>query len=674
VSVVGNPATVNAMIQRASVALASDPVAAGREAEAVLKLAPNDPRAQLILASSRRRGGDIEAAYAILAPLAKAYPRAAHTQYELGATLAARGDRAAAIVALRAAVAINPSIAEAWRALGDQLFLEGDAAGADAAFAEHGRALVTDPALRPAADAMVEGRLADAETFLRRHLSGRPRDGVALRLLGETLVGMARYAEAETVLAGRLSLDDQDHGARFTYAKALFRQQKAAETIVEVERLLAEDGDVPAYRNLLAGSLALVADYDRVIEIYNDLLAQFERQPRVWLNLGHALRTVGRREDAINAYRRAIDLAPDLGEAYWSLANLKVATFGGADEEAMATQLARADLADDNRQHLYFALGKALEDRRDYEGSFRNYAAGAVIRRAEVHYVAGAETRFVSDARALFTDQFFSDRRGWGAPTPDPIFIVGLPRSGSTLIEQILASHSQVEGTMELPDMNLIASRLDIASLSGKGPGYPACLADLTAREVHALGESYLETTRVQRKLGRPFFIDKMPNNLWHAGLIQLILPNARIIDARRHPMGACFSCFKQHFAQGQGFTYDLTDLGRYYRRYVELMDHMDVVTPGRVHRVIYEDVVADTEAEVRRLLDYCGLLFEEGCLRFHENERAVRTVSSEQVRRPIFREGLDQWRHYEPWLQPLKIALGPCLEHWRGTNAAPYT
>jgi hypothetical protein len=312
---------------------------------------------------------------------------------------------------------------------------------------------------------------------------------------------------------------------------------------------------------------------------------------------------------------------------------------------------------------LHYALGKALEDRGDHAAAFHQYARGAQLRRAELNYDADEMTASVRRSKALFTRAFFEARAGSGSPSNGPVFIVGLPRSGSTLIEQILACHSSVEGTMELPDISFIATRIG-------WPGGSKILADCRPAELATLGEIFLERTRIHRRLDRAFFIDKMPNNFRHIGLIHLILPNARIIDARRYPMGSCFSAFKQHFARGHAFSYRLTDLGLYYRDYVELMAHFDEVLPGCIHRVIYEDLVADTEGEIRRLLDYCGLPFEEACLKFYENNRAVRTVSSEQVRRPIFRDGLDQWRHYEPWLGPLKEVLGPTLEHWRGYSA----
>jgi tetratricopeptide (TPR) repeat protein len=653
-----------AIVARAAALLASDPDQARREAEAILRLAPNDPRALLILASARRRLGDAAGARAVLAPLAKAYPNAATTQYELGLTLADLGEAAPAAAALRTAVSLNRDLADAWRALGDLKFKAGEVAAAEAAFAEHRRAAVTDPALKGVAEALFADRVAEAEGQLRAHLARHLADAAATRMLAEIYLSQNRYGDAEILFARALELDPGHDGARFGYADALFRQQKASEALVEVERLLASAPKDPAYLNLHAACLALVGEDARVIGIYEALLADYPRQPRLWLNFGHTLRAVGRREDAVAAYKRSLELAPGLGDAYWSLANLKVAALGRADEDAMLAALDRADLTADDRLHLHYALGKALEDRGEPASSFEHYARGAALRRAETPYDAAEATAHLRRAEALFTPAFFAERAGAGSLSEAPVFIVGLPRAGSTLVEQILASHSQVEGTMELPDLGIIAR--------GFGPGYPEALAALDGAALTALGERYIAATQVHRKQGRAFFIDKMPNNFQHVGLIQLILPHAKIIDARRHPLGSGFSAFKQHFAQGQAFSYHLADIGAYYRDYVAWMDHIDAVLPHRVHRVVYEDLVQDTEAEVTRLLAYCGLPFEEACLRFHENSRAVRTVSSEQVRRPIFRDGLEQWRAYEPWLDPLKAALGPALTGWRGAAASP--
>jgi len=640
--------SLNAAGERAAALLATQPARAEREAQAILMRAPKDPRALLILASARRRQADPKAAHDILRPLAQAYPRAAMTHYELGLTLADLKQTDDAIAALRHATALNRGLTDAWKSLGDQLFLKGDVPGAEMAYAQHARSAVTDPVLKPAAHALFEGRLDAADDLLRNHLTSHLGDMAAMKMLAEVRARQGRYGDAEALLAHCLGVDPANDAARFAYAEALFHQQKAAETVVQMEQLVARKPNLPAYRNMLAGALALLGEDDRSTALYEGLLVDYPNQPRLWLNYGHGLRAIGRRDEAMAAYRRCMTLAPAMGDSYWSVANLKTASFTEEEEAAMQVQAQRPDLPAEDRLHFHYALGKALEDRRAYAAAFEHYASGAALRRGEIVYSADETHAQVERSTRLFSGKFFSAQDGVGCGSTAPIFIVGLPRSGSTLIEQILASHSQVEGTMELPHIGLIAQSLT------KG----AALADL--------GLGYIKDTAIYRKLDRPFFVDKMPNNFVHLGLIQLILPKARIIDARRHPMGSCFSAFKQYFAQGQSFSYDLTDVGRYYRDYVELMRHFDQVLPGRVHRVIYEDMVEDTEGEVRRLLDYCGLPFEEGCLRFYENNRAVRTVSSEQVRRPIFRDGIDQWRNFEPWLDPLKTALGPTLESWR--------
>ena len=662
----GRPGSIAAAIDEAARLLATSPAMAEQRARTILEAAPRDPRALLILASARRRRGDHAAALGLLEPLARAHPGAARTYYELGLARAGSGDREGGVAALRQAVSLNRELAEAWRALGDELFRCGDVAGSEAAFAGHRRATLHDPRLKAVADALTAEAPERAEALLAPYLAEQPHDIAALQLMGETLGELNRYVDAERVLGHALALDPGFDGARFTLAGVLFQQQKAAEAVAHLRRLLAADGRDPAYRNLLAACLSLVGDLDEVDRLYRELLAEYPDQPRIWLNHGHALRTVGRFEGAVAAYRRCIALSPGLGDAYWSLANLKLAAFSDAEVAAIGEQLSRPGLPKGDRLHLHYALGKALEDRRDYAGSFEHYAAGAALQRQQVRYSADRTTEDMREACALFTPAFFAARSGAGSQAHDPIFVVGLPRSGSTLVEQILASHPDVEGTMELPDIGLIARSLGEPGAESVVEPLEA-IARLDAGGFERLGARYLDATRVHRKLGRPRFIDKMPNNFQHVGLIHLILPRATIIDVRRHPLGAGFSVFKQHFAQGQSFSYDLTDLGRYYRDYVELMAHFDRVLPGRVHRVIYEDVVEDTEGEVRRLLEHCGLRFDPACLRFYDNQRAVKTVSSEQVRRPIFREGLEQWRRYEPWLDPLKAALGPVLEHWRG-------
>jgi tetratricopeptide (TPR) repeat protein len=522
-----------------------------------------------------------------------------------------------------------------------------------------------DPRLMEAAAALVENNLPLADARLRAHLGAHPTDVAALRMLAEVAGRLRRYKDAQELLERCLELAPSFDAARHNYAIVLNRQAKQKAALPQVERLLAKDPRNPGYLNLKAAILANLGDSADSIKIYEAALSEHPRQPKVWMSYGHCLKTAGRQEDSVAAYRRAIAMEPTLGEAYWSLANLKTFRFTEADRHAIMKALERTDLPDDDRLHFEFALGKALEDQESYEESFAHYAKGNAIRRKQHPYNADEETRYVSRCKAQYTAEFFEKRRWAGAPSAEPIFIVGLPRAGSTLLEQILASHSLVEGTMELPDLAQIARELaGRIDQEHEAPFFEAVAAQ-GLDELRALGERYLDNTRVYRKTGAPFFIDKMPNNWLYIGLIHLILPKAKIIDARRHPLGCCFSAFKQQFARGQNFSYDLADLGRYYLDYVDLMAHVDRVLPGRVHRVFYESMIEDTEAEVRRLLEYCGLPFEGRCLKFYENERAVRTASSEQVRRPIFRDGMDRWRHYEPWLGPLKQALGPVLERY---------
>lgn len=587
------------------------------------------------------------------------------THYELGLTLAALGQSANAAEALRHAVALKPDFGDGWRALGELLFRSGEEAGAQAAFARQERASISNPALFAAADALLEGRPAEAEKAIRARVASAPSDLEALRLLAFTVARQDRDVEAESLFELYLKHRPDDDGARFGFAEVLFRRTKGAAARAQLEPLFERAPGHPAYRNLLAACLAQVGDWDRALALYEGLLAEYGQQPRIWLNYGHALRTLGRAGAAADAYRRAIALRPVFGEPYWSLANLKTHAFSSDDESDMTRALQSATNPDD-QLHLHFALGKAQEDRGEYRESFAHYAAGATIRRSQINYDADAITRRVQAYKQVFSRDLFTN----APPACDstaPLFVVGLPRSGSTLVEQILASHCAVEGTFELPDIGHLVEELTRTASERAGDSYPQMLERLRSTDLQMLGEAYLERTRIHRKQGTPRFIDKMPNNFIHIGLIHFILPRARIIDVRRHPLGACFSAFKQHFAQGQTFSYELTELGRYYRDYVDLMTHFDTVLPGRVHRVIYEDLVMNPEDEIRRLLSFCDLPFESACLKFHETQRPVRTVSSEQVRRPLYRDALDRWRHYEPWLGPLQSALGPALEHWRG-------
>jgi len=524
------------------------------------------------------------------------------------------------------------------------------------------QASVDNPRLRQAAIAMNRNDIPQAERLLKAHLHEAPTDVPAIRMLAEVAMRVGRDEDAQNLLERALELAPGFMPARYQLAVVLHRRNEPSRALAEIESLLAADPRNPSYRNLAAVILSRVGEYERSSRMYAELLQEYPDNAKVWLSWGHVLKTEGRQEDCIAAYRNALERDPAFGEAYWSLANLKTFRFTEADFAAMRSKLDDPAVDDVNRVHLHFALGKAHEDAGEYAVSFEHYAKGNALHRARHPYDADQNRTRLRHLKEVFTPGFFAARPDGGCPAGNPIFIVGMPRAGSTLLEQILSSHSAVEGTTELPELITMARELRALADSEDIGVYADVLAALDPGSVRELGERYIERTRVHRKTDRPYFIDKMPNNFLHLGMIQLALPNAKIIDARRHPMACCFSNFKQHYARGQLFSYELTDMGRFYADYVDLMAHFETALPGRIHRVFYERIVEDTEAEVRRLLAYCGLPFEPECLRFFENERPVRTASSEQVRKPIYRDGMDQWRHYEPWLDPLKAALGPVL------------
>ncbi len=643
--------------------LRHDPALALEQATEILKVVPGHPMAVLVSAVAQRSLGDLPAALNTLRALAATQPRSAATHFEYGQTLSEAGQYPEAIAAYRRALALKPDLPDVWRSLGDALIGAGDAAAADAAYANHIRASTRNPQLLEAASALVDNRVPEAEQLLRAYLKGHPTDVAALRMLAEAGARLGHYGDAEKLLVRCLELAPSFNEARHNYAIVLHRLNKPTEALEQVDQLLKTDPNNGAYRNLKAVVLTKVGDFAESLELFAAVLAASPKHARIWMSYGHTLSTAGREADSIEAYHRCIELLPQCGEAWWSLANLKTYKFSATEIATMRAQLARDDLGAEDHFHLHFALGTALEAQGQFEPAFGHYAEGNRLRREQISYSADDTSGLVRRAKALFTPVFLAERAGYGTDAPDPIFIVGLPRSGSTLVEQILASHSHVEGTMELPNIIAMISRL--IGRPGKDPGvrYAEALSALSAERCRELGEQYLAETRIQRKLGRPLFIDKMPNNFLHAGFIHLVLPRAKIIDARRHPMACGFSLYKQHFARGQNFSYALEDIGRFYRDYVDLMHHFDAVLPGRVHRVFHEALLEDTETEVRRLLEHCGLEFEESCLRFYENERAVRTASANQVRRPISRTGVDQWRHFEPWLGPLREALGSVAE-----------
>jgi tetratricopeptide (TPR) repeat protein len=476
----------------------------------------------------------------------------------------------------------------------------------------------------------------------------------ARQLLGETLLRQNRLTEAETALRACLGEAPDFHEARRSLARVLLAARRFPDSLAEFDVLLARDPADYSSLAMKAAALTEIGRYAEAVAVSATMLEQFPDQPYAWLVHANGLRTLGQSAACIAAYSQAIELDPRCAEAYLSLANLKTYRFPATRFAAIEGLLTDDAVPPEDQAKLRFALGKEREDAGAYGEAFDHYARANAIERARRAYDPAAVSAYARKAKSLFTADYFAARSGWGAPNPDPIFIVGLPRSGSTLVEQILASHPAVEGTHELADLPLIAAAVR---------GYPEALANLTRENCARMGGEYLRRTSAYRNHGRPRFIDKTPSNFLHVGLIKVILPKARIVNVRRHPLACGLSIFKQHFGHGFGCAFDLNHIGRYYADYVDLMAHFDQALPGRVHRVTYEHLVADIEGEVRRLLGYLGLAFEPACLRFFENRRAVDTPSSEQVRQPIYTDALDHWRHFEPWLGPLKQALGPVLE-----------
>ncbi len=647
------------------------PEAALARAESLLDQTRGLPAAELLACQALRQLGRHQPALARLAVLARDHPRVPAVLWELAQVASEAGATQQAIAALEGLTRQQPGVSGGWFLLARELRRDGRSQDAWRADLSGVHASSRDPELLAAAVAMNQGDLTQSETLLQARLQRQPDDPPATRLLGEVRWRQGDMTAAVTLVERAVDLAPGFDMARDFLVRLLLQTNQLHAALAHAEILGTSPVRNAGQALLRASVLVRLGDQGAAGAIYEALLSRQPGQPQVWQNLGHVHKTLGRQADAIHAYRQAVLHQPTLGEAWWSLANLKTVRFTTEDIAAMERALAslQADEADRLEAifHLHFSLGKALEDAQDYPASFRHYDAGNRLRRTMIRHEAQEFSAEVAAAARTFTATFIARMGAGGFPARDPIFIVGLPRSGSTLVEQILASHSRVEGTMELPEMMIIAGRLQSRVDDGEFADFGAMAASLTPAERYRLGEEYCERTRVHRQTDRPYFIDKMPNNWQHTGLIRLILPHARIIDARRHPMACCFSGWKQHFARGQAFTYDLADIGRYYRDYVAAMAAYDAADPGAVYPVFYERMVADTEHEVRALLDHLGLPFERACLEFHKTERAVRTASSEQVRQPIFRQSVEHWKKYEPWLGPLADALGDTVALYPG-------
>ena len=636
-----------------------------RAADALLADAPENAEILYLRAVAQRLLGDSAAALDTLATLERLNPRFSRLYQERGYCYVARKQAPEAIAAFLRGVNINPALPASWRMLEGLFRMTGQAADAAQAAAHIAALGKLPPAVITASALFYDGELAESERMVREFLLTHGHHVEAMRLLAR--IGMEHDVldDAQLLLEAVLDLEPNYHAARFDYAQVLCRRHMYPKAREQAEKLLAADRANRDYRTLQAMTHVGLGQHQRAIELYRALLPGAAQPAELHLSIAHSLKTLGQREPAVAEYHAAAAARAGFGDAWWSLANLKTYRFSEAELTQMRAAEAAPSTSPVDRFHLCFALGKALEDREQYAASFEYYARGNALKRAASRYrpeVLELNTRLQTEA---CTAELFARHRGGGAQAGDPIFIIGLPRSGSTLIEQILASHTRVEGTHELADVPRIVTELQGRDWQLDNPRYPGVLAQLTDVDFRRLGEKYLRDTRHYRS-GRAHFIDKMPNNFRHVGLIHLMLPNARIIDARREPMACCFGNLKQLFAHGQEFAYSIEDIARYYRTYLELMRHWDAVLPGRVLRVQYEDVVADLEGNVRRLLAHCGLEFEPACVEFYKTERSVRTASSEQVRQPIYREALDQWRQYETWLGPLRAALGDALTHYR--------
>jgi tetratricopeptide (TPR) repeat protein len=634
-------------------------------ADALRREVPENRDVLYLIAICQRQLGQIPNALSTLEQLEKLHPRFSRLYQERGHCYVAMRAAPRAIEAFLRAVNINPALPASWSMLEGLYRLSGDSRNALTA-SQHVATLEGLPAeIVLATSLFSDGELTAAENITRKYLLTYGNHIEAMRLLAR--IGLERDVldDAELLLETVVSLAPDYRIARFDYALVLLERHKYREARTQLEQLMREAPDNPNYATLFATACVGLGEHDKAITLYRQLLPHAPQKEELHLLLAHAYKALGKTNKSIQAYRAAAEARPRFGDAYWSLANLKTYRFADQEVARMRADEAAPETSPVDRYHLCFALGKAYEDRALYEESWHYYQRGNALKRAESRYRPNIFETNTSKQIEICTREFFAARAAWGATAPDPILIVGLPRSGSTLVEQILASHSAVEGTQELSDVQRIVLDLQGRDRDLDNPRYPGVMQQMQQADFVRLGEKYLRDTRAYRT-DRPYFIDKMPNNFRHLGLIHLMLPNARIIDARREPMGCCFSNLKQLFANSQEFSYSIEDIARYYRTYLELMQHWDQVLPGRVLRVWHEDLVEDLEGNVRRILNFCALPFEPACLQFYKTERSVRTASSEQVRQPIFREGLDQWRHYEPWLEPLKLALGDALTRYR--------
>ena len=582
---------------------------------------------------------------------------------EQGYLLREQGLGQQALAAFQRATQINPALESSWRAQADLAKVLDRPDLAQQPLAQLKRLKTMPKALIAITDLLAQGKIVKAEVLCRQVLERQPRNVEAMRLLAGIASQIGAMQEAEILLENACQFDSSNSQLQIDYIQLLRKRQRFHEALQQAGKLLETDPDNPQFQSIYAIEAMQAGDINTALEYFDKVLKQLPDDTGTITAKGHAHKTAGNTAEAIACYQAAASVNPEFCEAYYALANLKTYRFGAEEINAMlALEPLSMRLLD--KVYLSFALAKACEDEKKFEQSFQFYQQGNALKKQQSGYNANSMSDELQKQSRFFTAQRCANLNGSGDPSADPIFILGLPRSGSTLLEQILSSHSQVEGTLELPNILAYSKELRRYQVDGEKLGYPEVIAELDEQVLTDLGSRYLEETKVYRQQS-PFFIDKMPNNFRHIGLIKLILPNAKIIDARRHPMACCFSGYKQLFAEGQEFSYSLSDMGQYYTDYVALMEHWDNVLPGQVLRVHYEQVIDDLEGQVRRILDFCGLPFESACLSFHETKRSVRTASSEQVRQPIFKTGLEQWKNYSVQLSELQGQLADIIDHY---------
>ena len=632
----------------------------------LLSAEPDNPDALYMTAVCRRYKMDFNIALEFLQKLKFVAPEHGRAHQEEGHTYRDMGKPDEALLAYSRACRFNSALDASWRGQLQILEDKGLERQAQQVRSQLQRLQMMPRELVAVTDLISQGRLLKAEEICRQFMRRVPDHVEGMRLLSDIGARLGVLDDAEFLLESALKFEPDNIQVRIDYIRVLRKRQKFNEALEAANQLLQRSPENPQFKSLHAVECMQTGDYATALTEFDEVLDKIPGDPITLTSKGHAYKTLGNYDASVDAYKAALKGQPGHGEAYYSLANLKVYSFSEAEIETMYAQERNSNLSHIDRIHLCFALGKAYEDQQDFEKSFDYYAKGNQLKKAQSRYDAAQMSEDLDELKSVCTSELFSNHKESGFTAPDPIFILGLPRSGSTLLEQILSSHSQVDGTLELPNILSLSQRLRRRARQDKAEKYPDILGTLTGDELEIFGKEYIRDTRIHRQEA-PFFIDKMPNNFRHIGLIKLILPNAKVIDARRSPMACCFSGYKQLFAEGQEFTYDLQDVGRYYRDYVALMDHWDKVLPGFVLRVNHENVVSNLEEEVKRLLEFCNLPFEESCIEFHKTERSVRTPSSEQVRQPIYTSGLKQWQHFDAWLSPLKESLGPMIGRYVG-------